>query len=99
MTRPPPRSPRPATPFPYPQPFLATRETELCTMIADGGSIGHAVKRLKWPGEAAVVVSVVHVAKGETAAPTLDGRLVRRVSAYLVEGDLDRKRTRLNSSH
>jgi len=66
-----------------------TRETGLCTIIADGGSIGHAVKRLKWPGEAAVVVSVVHVVKGEAAAPTLDGRPVRRVSAYLVEGDLD----------
>jgi len=47
------------------------------------------VRRLKWPGEAAVVVSVVHVVKGEAEAPDLDGRKVRRISAYLVEGDLD----------
>jgi hypothetical protein len=66
-----------------------TRETGLCTIIASGGAIAHAVKRLKWPGEAAVVVSVVHVVKGEVEAPTLDGRPVRRVSAYLVEGELD----------
>ncbi|MEQ1688625.1 MAG: DNA methyltransferase, partial [Sphingopyxis sp.] len=66
-----------------------TRETGLCAIIAGGGAIAHAVKRLKWPGEAAVVVSVVHVVKGEADAPTLDGRDVRRVSAYLVEGDLD----------
>ena len=66
-----------------------TRETGLCTIIAGGGAIAHAVKRLKWPGEAAVVVSVVHVVKGEVEAPTLDGRTMKRVSAYLVEGDLD----------
>ena len=66
-----------------------TRETGLCAIIASGGAIAHAVKRLKWPGEAAVVVSVVHVVKGETQAPSLDGRPVSRVSAYLVDGELD----------
>jgi len=66
-----------------------TRETGLCTIIAGGGAIAHAVKRLKWPGEAAVVVSVVHVVRGEAVTPTLDGRQARRVSAYLTEGDLD----------
>ena len=66
-----------------------TRETGLCAIIASGGAITHAVKRLKWPGEAAVVVSVVHLVKGEAEWPTLDDRPVRRVSAYLVEGDLD----------
>ena len=35
------------------------------------------------------MVSVVHVAKGEATSPVLDGRQVRRISAYLVEGDLD----------
>lgn len=66
-----------------------TRETGLCAIIAEGGAIAHAVKRLKWPGEAAVVVSVLHVVKGEAEAPTLDGRTVTRVSAYLVEGEMD----------
>lgn len=61
----------------------------LCSIILSGGTIAHALKRLKWPGEAAVVVSVIHVVKGEVNAPTLDGRLVQRVSAYVVEGQKD----------
>lgn len=66
-----------------------TRASGLTKIIADGGAISRATRRLKWPGEAAVVVSVVHIVKGEAASPTLDTRSVRRISAYLVEGDLD----------
>jgi hypothetical protein len=36
-----------------------------------------------------VVVSVVHIVKGAAASPVLDTHQVRRISAYLVEGDLD----------
>jgi hypothetical protein len=36
-----------------------------------------------------VVVSVVHVAKNLQIEAILDGRRVRRISAYLLEGDLD----------
>jgi hypothetical protein len=66
-----------------------TRQSGLRAVIADGGTITHAIRRLPWPGEAAVVVSVVHVLRGSWQAPVLDGRQVRRISAYLVEGDLD----------
>ena len=66
-----------------------TRESGLRAVIAAGGAIARATRRLPWPGEAAVVVSVVHVRKGAVAAPILDERPVRRISAYLVEGDLD----------
>ena len=66
-----------------------TRESGLRAVIAAGGAIARATRRLPWPGEAAVVVSVVHVQKGAVAAPMLDERPVRRISAYLVEGDLD----------
>lgn len=66
-----------------------TRASGLTKIIADGGAILRATRRLKWPGEAAVVVSVVHIVKGATASPVLDKRHVRRISAYLVEGDLD----------
>ena len=66
-----------------------TRASGLTTILVNGGAIARATRRLKWPGEAAVVVSVVHVAKGEACSPALDGRQVRRISAYLVEGDLD----------
>jgi hypothetical protein len=72
-----------------------TRETGLTTVIANGGVILRALRRLKWPGEAAVVVSIVHIVKGVAATPTLDGRPVQRISAYLVEGDLDRAPARL----
>jgi hypothetical protein len=66
-----------------------TRASGLTTILSHGGAILRATRRLKWPGEAAVVVSVVHLAKGEAVSPVLDGRQVRRISAYLVEGDLD----------
>ncbi|APO55355.1 BREX-1 system adenine-specific DNA-methyltransferase PglX [Bradyrhizobium diazoefficiens] len=66
-----------------------TRSTGLTVILKHGGAIVRAVRRLKWPGEAAVVVSVVHVSKDVSKQPILDGRPVRRISAYLVEGDLD----------
>lgn len=72
-----------------------TRESGLCQVIAAGGTISRAIRRLPWPGEAAVIVSVVHVVKGEARSPVLDGRQVRRISAYLVEGDLDASPARL----
>jgi hypothetical protein len=66
-----------------------TRASGLTTILSRGGAILRATRRLKWPGEAAVVVSIVHVVKGEAPSPVLDGQQVRRISAYLVEGDLD----------
>ena len=66
-----------------------TRASGLTPILADGGAILHAKRRLRWPGEAAVVVSVVHVIKGAAIKPVLDGQTSRRISAYLVEGDLD----------
>jgi hypothetical protein len=66
-----------------------TRATGLAPILANGGAISRATRRLKWPGESAVVVSVVHVVRGQARSPILDGRQVRRISAYLVEGDLD----------
>jgi hypothetical protein len=66
-----------------------TRASGLTQIIADGGAISRTTRRLKWPGEAAVVVSVVHIVKGAAPLPVLDTRPVRRISAYLVEGDLD----------
>jgi hypothetical protein len=66
-----------------------TRASSLGPILASGGSIARAIRRLKWPGEAAVVVSVVHISKDTTTHPVLDGKIVRRISAYLVEGELD----------
>lgn len=76
-----------------------TRESGLRAVIAAGGVIMRATRRLVWPGEAAVVVSVVHVRDGRVVQPVLDGRPVRRISAYLVEGDLDASPDRLAANN
>lgn len=67
-----------------------TRESSLLPILRAGGRILEAKRRLVWPGEAAVVVSVVHVGKGlDGASARLDGKPVRRISAFLMEGDVD----------
>ena len=61
-----------------------TRSSGLRWICERGGEIYRAVKRVKWPGDAAVVVSVVHIAKGEFAGKRmLDGAPVERVTAFL----------------
>jgi hypothetical protein len=66
-----------------------TRATGLAHILAHGGTITRAIRQLKWPGEAAVSVSVVHLKKGAFANPILDKRTVQRISAFLVSGALD----------
>ena len=61
-----------------------TRATGLRWICKNGGTIYNARRRLKWPGEAAVVVSVIHIAKGGYEGPgRLDGREVETISAFL----------------
>ena len=61
-----------------------TRSTGLRWICRHGGEIFNTRKRVKWPGLAAVVVSVVHVTKGPFAgARRLDGRDVPAVTAFL----------------
>jgi len=61
-----------------------TRSTGLRWICNHGGTIYAARKRLRWPGDAAVVVSVVHVHKGPLAGPyDVDGRAVNLITAYL----------------
>ena len=69
-----------------------TRESGLRYMLQEkNGEIYSARRRVKWPGEAAVVVSTVHVSKGPTSdvSVVLDGRPVSRISAFVREGDFD----------
>ena len=64
-----------------------TRSTGLRWICTHGGEIYAATRRLKWPGLAAVVVSVVHISRSPwTASRTLDGRQVPFISAYLFHG-------------
>ena len=61
-----------------------TRSTGLRWICTNGGTIYSARKRYKWPGQAAVVVSVVWLTKGQIAGPfELDERAVPTISAYL----------------
>ncbi len=62
-----------------------TRETGLCWICQHGGIIYAAQRRLRWPGSAAVVVSVVWITrnKGLAGPYRLDGRDVQQITAYL----------------
>ena len=61
-----------------------TRATGLRWICQHGGEIYEARKRVKWPGLAAVVVSVVNVMKGHFGGvKRLDKRGVEHISAFL----------------
>lgn len=61
-----------------------TRSSGLRWLCLNGANIFAARKRLKWPGQAAVIVSVVHLVKGDSQVDrSLDGRAVPFISAYL----------------
>jgi len=61
-----------------------TRSTGLRWICTHGGTIFTARRRYRWPGAAAVVVSVVHVCRGQAhGSVLLDGREVPQITAYL----------------
>jgi hypothetical protein len=61
-----------------------TRYTGLRWICLNGGQIISARKRLRWPGEAAVIVSVVHVEKGCSVTPVLLNECVApTITAFL----------------
>ncbi len=68
-----------------------TRASGLRWICKQGGEIFSVRRRVKWPGLAAVVVSVLHVGKGAvTDRRQIDGRDVERITAFLFHrGDHD----------
>lgn len=72
-----------------------TRVSGTAWILANGGSIYQVTKRLKWPGEAAVIISLVHFGKTTEAKPIYDGMPVERISAYLVPGTFDSSPARM----
>lgn len=61
-----------------------TRASGLTWIAKNQGTIYTAIKRLKWPGQAAVVVSVLHIIKGDFARTCyLDGRPVEQITSFL----------------
>ncbi len=60
------------------------RRDGLEQLLLHGGQINHAVRAIKWPGRAKLVVSSVTVHKGPWEAPrVLDGRPVPTINAFL----------------
>jgi hypothetical protein len=54
------------------------------------------MRRIKWPGEAAVVIATVHIHKGHLDGPyLLDERPVERISAFLFHAGADANPARL----
>jgi len=67
-----------------------TRSAGLAVILRLGGALYNVRRRYVWPGSAAVVVSLLHVSKGDPPQqPILDGHPVTRISAYLLAGDAD----------
>jgi hypothetical protein len=62
-----------------------TRASGLRFIRQSGGIIYSVRKRVKWPGQAAVVVCVIHIAKGLTPRSDIDERQVQQITAFLVE--------------
>ena len=61
-----------------------TRSSGLRWLCEHGGEIYRATKRVKWPGEAAVVVSVLHLIRGEHGGTkVLDSAVVDTITAFL----------------
>ncbi|MDE0626109.1 MAG: N-6 DNA methylase [Bryobacterales bacterium] len=87
-----------------------TRTTGLRWISKHGGVIYDATRRLPWPGQAAVVVSVVHIGKhgvvreilGDAVEPQppyrLDRRKVDSISAFLVPGTVHDDPARLETN-
>ena len=64
-----------------------TRSTGLRWICTHGGEIYNARRRRPWPGQAAVVVSVVHVHKGPFTGPRrLDDAATDRITAFFFHG-------------
>ena len=77
-----------------------TRSTGLRWICLNGGTIYAARKRYKWPGVAAVVVSVVHLFKGAYAGvKLLERRPVEQITAFLFSngGNEDPKQLAANA--
>jgi hypothetical protein len=63
-----------------------TRSTGLRWICTHNGTIYAARRRYRWPGVAAVVVSIVHLRKGAyDGEKKLDGRPVPQITAFLFD--------------
>jgi hypothetical protein len=67
-----------------------TRRGGLQCLRAEQGEIYSAERRIKWPGDAAVTVSVLHIAKGAKPIESkIDGVAVEKITAFLLSKGSD----------
>jgi hypothetical protein len=62
-----------------------TRQSSLERIVAEGGKIFRCIRRLKWPGDAAVVVSTVHFSKNLNCKCYIDGERAQVISPFLFD--------------
>jgi len=75
-----------------------TRQSGLAWICSHGGTIYSARKRYRWPGQAAVVISIIHVIKGEKEPPFhLDAVPTSLITAYLIRAGGHDNPSRLRS--
>ncbi|QSB25245.1 DNA methyltransferase [Flavobacterium sp. CLA17] len=67
----------------------SSREGGLDIICSSNGVINHAIRSMKWPGQAAVEVSLITIHKGEWKSPfILDNKSVERITAYLDDSEV-----------
>ncbi|WP_417730831.1 Eco57I restriction-modification methylase domain-containing protein [Rosistilla oblonga] len=67
-----------------------SREAGLAYICRHNGHIYQATRRLKWPGQAAVIVSVIHVRKSVPASAVhLNGKQVAQLNSYLFNSETE----------
>jgi len=64
-----------------------TRRASLLSCINRGGQIYYAIKRIPWPGAAAVVASIVGITKGQRVRSYLNKREVEDINSFLIKGE------------
>lgn len=75
------------------------REDGLDVIKRNGGSINHAVKSMKWPGVAAVEVSLVSITKAIWEGPfVLEGKSVKTITPYLDNSEVHGNPWKLKSN-
>jgi hypothetical protein len=74
-------------------------EARLKYNCMNGGTIQAAIRRMRWPGVASVIASVVFVVKGPTQIPAeLDGRQVAGINSFLFESTQEFEPVRLKAN-
>jgi hypothetical protein len=76
-----------------------TRSGGLLQIRRAGGDIYSATRRMKWPGEAAVIVSVIHFSRQTLHVQrNIDGKPVRKITAFLFHAGSDESPAVLNAN-